>query len=98
MSGSLLRLSLRPQGWRGAYSFTTVEGLQPRGQEREEEWKELDYILLTRRLALCKLQFKLDQSSRAELRLVGSERERFSQINRSPGESSPVSMCCFWMA
>ena len=38
------------------------------------------------------------QSSRAELRLVGSKRGRFSQINHSPGESGPVSMCCFWMA
>jgi hypothetical protein len=34
-------------GWRGAYSFTTVEGLRPQGEECEEEWKESDYILLT---------------------------------------------------
>jgi hypothetical protein len=63
-------------------------GLQPQEEEREEEWKESDYILLTRQLALCKLQFKLDQSSRAELRLVGSERERLAKSTAPRGRAA----------
>ncbi|KAJ7794597.1 hypothetical protein B0H14DRAFT_2621733 [Mycena olivaceomarginata] len=52
----------------------------------------------TRRNVCVRTELMLKfQSSRAELRLEGSKRERFSQINRSPGESGPVSMGRFWM-